>query len=291
MASIESSSLLATIASLKKELLRLEEQVVAAGGAVSFSAEPVKTKKAKKERDPDAPPPKENPYFAFLNGRLRPLLKEARADLPGTVPVAFAKHLLDVAESMALPKSSVYDMESSAILESFEAWAADPEHLKAPPRKPKADGESSETGSVSGSETPKARKKPAPMTEEQKVAKAAKAAATREANKAKKAAEAAAAEPAAAPAEPPAEPAAEAAGSASLKPEPKKTFAKKTVAKPTYTLEQLQDFEEKEIDGETYGVNPRGDVVDGEGGYAGHWDGKALNKAAPKPADWEKIIG
>lgn len=279
MASIESSSLLATIASLKKELLRLEEQVVAAGGTVSFSAESVKTKKAKKERDPDAPPPKENPYFAFLNGRLRPLLKEARADLPGTVPVAFAKHLLDSLAEGA-PKTDVYDMESAAIIEAFEAWAADPEHLRAPPRKPK--DESSDAGSVaSGSSAPKERKKPAPMTEEAKAAKAAKAAATREANKAKKAAETAAA-PAAADAAPAEAPKAEA---------PKKVFAKKAVSKPSYTLEQLQDFEEKEIDGETYGVNPRGDVVDGEGGYAGNWDGKVLNKAAPKPADWEKIMG
>jgi hypothetical protein len=282
MASIESSSLLATIASLKKELLRLEEQVVAAGGAVSFSAEP-KTKKAKKERDPDAPPPKENPYFAFLNGRLRPLLKEARADLPGTVPVAFAKHLLD-SLAVGAPKTDVYDMESAAIIEEFEAWAADPEHLKAPPRKPKADGEASDTGSVASE--PKERKKPAPMSEEQKAAKAAKAKATREANKAAKAADAVPAEPAAEPAAPAAE-----APKAEPKAEPKKTFAKKAVAKPSYTLEQLQDFEEKEINGETYGVNPRGDTVDNEGGYVGNWDGKALNKAAPKPADWEKIMG
>lgn len=302
MASIDSASLMTTIAALKKELARLEEQVSAAGGTVSFSAETKgKTKKVKKERDPDAPPPKENPYFSFLNGRLRPLLKEARADMPGTVPVAFAKHLLDsLAEGAS--KTEVYEMESSSILEAFEAWAADPEHLKAPARKAKDSG--SESGSVagdSGSEAPKERKKRGPMSDEAKAAMKAKREATLAKKKAEAEPEAAAPEPKAAAPEPKAaapepkaaapEPEAAAPEPKAAEPEPKakKTIAKKVVKKE-FTLEQLQDFDEKEIEGETYGVNPRGDVVDGDGAFVGHWDGAVLNTKAPKPADWDKIL-
>ena len=140
----------------------------------------------------------------------------------------------------------------------------------------------------SAAKEPKERKKPAPLTEEQKAAKAAKAKATREANKAKAAAEPKEAEAVAESAPSAAD---EAPKPAEKVAEPKKAFAKKTVAaKPAYTLEQLQDFNEQDIDGETYGVNVRGDVVDGEGAYVGNWNGTVLTKGAP-PADREKVIG
>ncbi|NBV34290.1 MAG: hypothetical protein EBR81_11030 [Proteobacteria bacterium] len=60
-------------------------------------------------------------------------------------------------------------------------------------------------------------------------------------------------------------------------------------AKKSYTLEQLQDFGELEHEGVEYGANARGDVVNTDGAYVGHWDGKKLTKG-DKPADWAKVM-
>jgi len=151
----------------------------------------------------------------------------------------------------------------------------------------------SDVGSVvSGSDnsgTKKERKKAAPKTEEEKAAINAKRAATREKNKAA----AGSSDEAAAPVEVApvvaapvvAAPVAAAAGKAGAKP---KTAKPKAV---TYTKEQLSEFEPTTIDGSEYGVNVRGDMVNGDGEYAGHWDSskKKRNGKATKPADWEEI--
>jgi hypothetical protein len=64
---------------------------------------------------------------------------------------------------------------------------------------------------------------------------------------------------------------------------------KKAVVAPTFTIEQLKDFDSATINGEDYGRNVRGDVCSAEdGAYVGHWDGKKLVKGAA-PADWEQI--
>ena len=64
----------------------------------------------------------------------------------------------------------------------------------------------------------------------------------------------------------------------------------KQTKKTTYTLEQLQDFGELEHEGGEYGVNARGDVVDGDGNYVGYWNGKTIEKKDKKPADWSKVM-
>ena len=80
-------------------------------------------------------------------------------------------------------------------------------------------------------------------------------------------------------------------------PPPAKAFGKKvvgaTAAKPAYTLEQLSDFTPKDVEGEECGVNCRGDVVDGDGNYIGHWNSKTsvLSRSSARPADWDAILG
>ena len=58
-----------------------------------------------------------------------------------------------------------------------------------------------------------------------------------------------------------------------------------------YTKEQLSEFTPIEIEGSEYGVNVRGDMVNGDGEYAGHWNSstKKRNGKAAAPADWDEI--
>jgi len=55
-----------------------------------------------------------------------------------------------------------------------------------------------------------------------------------------------------------------------------------------YTLDQLQDFWPIEIEGEEYGLNVRGDLVNGDGEYIGQWDGKKIIRNK-RPADWTLV--
>ena len=66
-------------------------------------------------------------------------------------------------------------------------------------------------------------------------------------------------------------------------------LAKKIVS---YTIDELQDFSEMIINGIEYGINVRGDVVDTDGNFIGHYDEKAkkLLKGVVRPADWNKVM-
>ena len=72
--------------------------------------------------------------------------------------------------------------------------------------------------------------------------------------------------------------------------EPKKSSPKvKNVI--TFTMEQLTDFDSKEIDGVEYGINKRGDVMDTDKKFMGSYNSKknTINTKAKKPSDWESI--
>ena len=251
MSTIDMSSVMETISSLENQLTQLR----------SLLGDAKKTKQ-KRAVNPDAKP---NAWIGFLQ-RINALLKEAKHEGPATIGVLFAKHLKDSREG-------AYDMDTTMILEAFEAWAT-PEQIAHAKSLKRAKKDSSAASSVASeaeeaSDAPasvekKERKKREPMTEEAKAARKEKMAA-------KKAAAAPAAPAAAAPIAPGA---------------PKKAFAKK---KMTYTMEQLKDFDEFEHEGETYGRNIRGDVVNGEGAYAGNWNGSEIVEGAP-PADWETVM-
>jgi hypothetical protein len=263
MASFDSSAVLATIATLEKELARLKGQLGVGDGKVAKPA------KVKRERNPDAKP---NPWIEFVK-RLHSALKDVEYDGPATVVTLFGKAMKEL-------YPDAYSLNEEALRAEFKHWLT-PERLehakslkrgskKAEPEKAETEESSASAAESADEEKPKERTKRAPMSEEAKAAMAAKRAATKAAK---------AAGGAGAPAEPAAEPAAE---------KPKK--GKKAEKEAVYTLEQLQDWEELTWEGAEYGRNVRGDVIDGEGNFAGHWDGKALNRAAPKPADWDTIM-
>ena len=60
----------------------------------------------------------------------------------------------------------------------------------------------------------------------------------------------------------------------------------------SYTVEQLQDFDSHIIGGIEYGVNVRGDVVDIDGKFVGHYnyETKKLTKGTVRPSDWNSVI-
>ena len=286
------STMLEAIASMEKELARMK----AALGVEGVSL-PSKPKKAKKERDPDAPKREPNVWIRFtqrVDAALKAAAEAAKAagdeekakryGGPAVIAKQFASHLKD---------QKAYDAwTEEEMVTAFDGWTR-PEVSKTKAKAASAAASEAssvagdDSGSVAGSEKPAAAEKPKRViSEEQK----AKMAAGRAAAKAKRDAE-----KAAAAAEPAAEPAAAAAEKPAEKPAAKPAaFKPKAVAKPaekTFTLEELTDFEPVEHEGEDFGVNKRGDVVDGDGNFIGRYNAekKALDKSAAKPADWEAI--
>lgn len=285
MASIDTAALLKTISALENQLTALKGQL---GGDLGSAVKPAKKKRAV---NPDAKP---NPWIEFLK-RVQPIVKESKVEGPATIGVLFAK-------SLKANQENAYEMEAGAIADAFVAWATPEniEHAKSlkKAKKSKEDG-ASDSGSVadkSGADASAADSddgaKEAPpekpkrvLSDEQK----AKMKAGREAAKAKKAAaaegEAVAAEGEAVAAE----------SAPTEKPEaPKKMEPKKVTKKAaTYTKEQLSDWNTLTFEDEEFGinvrrgVNVRGDVINSDGDYVGHWDGKALDRSAAKPADWD----
>lgn len=264
MASFDSSAALATIATLEKELARLKGMLGVGDGKVPKS-------KVKRERNPDAKP---NPWIEFVK-RLHSALKDEKYDGPATVVTLFGKAMKDL-------YPDAYSLDEEMLRTEFRGWLT-PERLeharslkrgskapaeeKAAEEKPAAEsGESA--AEASEPEEKKERKKRAPMTEEAKAAMAAKRAATKALSAAAKA-----------------------AGGGSEKPSEVASAEKPKKAKaPTYTVAQLTDWEELTWEGEEFGRNIRGDVIDGEGNFVGHWDGKGLDRSAPKPADWDTVM-
>lgn len=253
MASFDSSAVLATIATLEKELARLKGQLGVSDGKAPKPA------KVKRERNPDAKP---NPWIEFVK-RLHSALKDVEYDGPATVVTLFGKAMKD-------EHADAYSMDEEALRASFTTWLTPErlEHARSLKRGSKASGVNaeekavsaeSESGAESGAEPEekKERKKRAPMTDEAKAAMAAKRAATKALSAAAKA-----------------------AGGGDEKPKKDKA----------YTVAQLTDWEEMTWEGADFGRNIRGDVIDGDGNFVGRWDGKTLDRTAPKPADWDAIM-
>ena len=170
----------------------------------------------------------------------------------------------------------------SEVLEAFESWER-PVHeprAKKSPATSAAASDASDGASEAGS-AKKERKKPAPKSDEEKAAIAAKRAATIASKKAAAPVAEVIVAPVAVP-EPVAAPAPE--------PVAKKAISKKAAAK-TYTMEQLTNFEPITIGDEEFGVNERGDVIDGDGAFIGVYDAakKAINRNAKVPTDWADV--
>jgi hypothetical protein len=255
-----SAAILKTIATLETQLNELKSSI--AGGA------PMTPVKTKKEKDPDAPKKPANVWIVFTQ-RVGNLLKDAasadesRADHfkgPATMVKEFC--------SMLKGQKPYEAWADDEVLEAFEAWERPVHAKKSASTTPADSAASSDTGSVAGEK--KERKKATPKTPEEKAAISAKRAATIAAKKIAEAAPAMAVEEVA-PA-----------------PAAKKVF-KKSV--PAFTIEQLADFSAMTIDGAEFGVNPRGDVIDGDMDFVGHYNAetKVLDRNAAQPADWSAI--
>ena len=277
---MSSAALLAMIASMESQLNEMK---------IALGSEPTKQKRAKKEKDPNAPPKEGNVWIKFTQ-RVSALLKAAEIDT-GAAPVSkqFASALKD--------QKPYGDWTDEEIVAAWPSWTPPAESKMEAKRKLSASsGDESDKSSVKSA---KEKKAPKPRTDEQKAATAAKRAATKAA-KATAEPVAEAEEPAEAeakasePAEPvpkASEPVAKASEPVAKASEPAAKGAKapKPSPKKSYKLEQLQDFGELEHEGVEYGVNARGDVVDTDGAYVGNWDGKKIVKG-DKPADWAKVM-
>ena len=257
-----------------KKIESLEAQLAELKAAISSGA-PITPVKTKKEKDPNAPKKPANDWIVFTQ-RVGNLLKAAGVADPSraehfTGPATMVKSFSSMLKGQK-PYASWSDDE---VLEAFESWERPVQATRAKKSadsSPASSAPASDTGSVTSEK--KERKKPAPKSDEEKAIIAAKRAATIAAKKLVAAGEVAVeAAPVAAPA-----PA-------------KKVFKKAAPAAPAFTLEQLTDFIATPIDGEEFGINARGDVIDGSMEFAGHYDAekKVLDRSAPAPADWAAI--
>jgi hypothetical protein len=277
VSNIDAAEILAAIGKLETDLAKMKVALGATGVVV-----PKARKSAKAAPAADGEKKAPNAWIVFTQKVDGALKAASIATGAATVGKQFASSLKDI--------KPYAEWTDEAIVAAWPTW-------EKPAPKPKAAAASSasesEEGASAAAAPKKERKKRAPMTAEAKAAAKLK----RDAKKAAAAGGAVTAsaseesEEEDAPSQPPAPPAA--APPAPAEP-PVKAFAKKVVgaAKPAFTLEQLADFTPTDIDGAENGVNCRGDVVDGDGNYLGHWNSKTkvLSRGGAPPADWQAIL-
>jgi hypothetical protein len=274
VSNIDAAEILAAIGKLETDLAKMKVALGATGVVVP------KARKSAKAPAADGEKKAPNAWIVFTQKVDGALKAASIATGAATVGKQFASSLKDI--------KPYAEWTNEAIVAAWPTW-------EKPAPKPKASASSaseSEEGGGAPAAPKKERKKRAPMTAEQKAAAkvkrdAKKAAAAGGGGAPASASEdedddaSVAPEPASSPPVPPAEP-------------PAKAFAKKVVgaAKPAFSLEQLADFTPKDIEGAEYGVNCRGDVVDGDGNYLGQWNSKTkvLSRSGSAPADWQTIL-
>jgi hypothetical protein len=288
--------MLALIGSLETQLATLKIALGATG--VTVPAKP-RSKSAKPADGAPKAPKAPNAWIVF-SSKVSEVLKAASiATGAATVSKQFASSLKDI--------KPYAEWTDEAIVEAWSTWEKPEQSKSGKAKAESAAASASESGSESAAEggaaaaapAPKARK---PQSEETKKAAAAKRAATKAAKAAAAAAGGAPSAPSSADASADASEAEEEAVTAAVTaavpapipaapPSPPKSTAKKVGAK-AYTIGQLADFEDEVvIEGENYGRNIRGDMVDSDFNFVGRWDAKSkkLDRSAAKPADWEAI--
>lgn len=114
------------IAVLKAEVELLKARVDALEGSRSESpAAPVKVKKAKKERDPNAPKKEANSWIKFTS-RVNDILKANEGKLPGAEQKQFASSLKDKLivdlGKQKLTEEDYASISEEAILEARQSW-------------------------------------------------------------------------------------------------------------------------------------------------------------------------
>jgi len=230
-------------------------------------------KRAKKEKNPDAPKRAPSDYIVFSSKTVGPLIRESEAALDksektkvGTI-TQFAGHLWGQKHEGWTPESIMAEWEN------FTPPSVSKQTLEG-----KSKSSRSSTGSAEKSEpeadAPDAGKKTRkPQSEETKKAAAAKRAATLAAMKA-----ATASEPA---------PAEEAAPAAPAPPKAKLQLKPKAKAAEPKTVDLKLD--PWTHDGTDYLKNERNDVVSIDGEWVGRWNGTEIDESVPEPADFETL--
>ena len=239
-------------------------------------------KKEKKEKDPDAPKKEPNDWIVFTQ-RARKAL-ETGGLKPGFAVQQYCSSLKE-----ALPMLSVTDangkekqvpnyasISDEEILARFKSWTA-PEQSNAAAKR--ADKISPDLPAPA----PAAAEKPKKQWSEAAKASAAE---KRALTKAAKVAGAAPATAWGSPNKDDAKPAD--AKSADAKPAAAKPAAKSPAAKPAEA--DFTEFTNIKIGGKDYLVNCRGDLMDADYEWVGHYDAKTkkIDKSAKKPADLEE---
>lgn len=262
-AAIDQTAALASIAMLEADLARLK----AAFGGLSLAPA-----KAKGSNPTGVVPTALKAYITFC-GRVTTLFKDtiaAAKEAGDEERVAAMACSVTVNKQFCsfLKGQHAYDeWEDDAILEAWSTWTPPEKSKMALEKEAKAaSAEASDASSATETKPKSGKGARGPMSEEAK----AKMLAARAATVAAKAATAAPAAAATAP----------------------KAAPKPKVAK-TYTMAELQDFSPLSIEGEEYGVNKRGDVVNDDAGFVGHYNTatRKLNRDAPEPEDWLEVAG
>jgi hypothetical protein len=250
---------------------------LAAKSGVSINTVASKSaKKEKKEKDPDAPKKEPNDWINFCSrgrkaleaGGLKPgfAVQQYCSSLKETLP------MLTVTDANGKEKqvpnyASISDEE---ILARFKSWTA-PEQSNAAAKRASPSAAERASPSAAAAAGAPAEKPKKQWSEAAKASAAEKRALT-------KAAKVAGAAPASAWASP-------------NKDEPKAVAAKPADAKPAAVEEaDFTEFTPIKIGGKDYLVNCRGDLMDADYEWVGHYDAKSkkINKAAKKPADLEE---
>jgi len=242
---MSSAKMLEMISSMETQLALMKATL----GVEVTAVAPVKAKKVKKEKDPNAPKKEANVWIKFTQ-RVSTLLKQAEINT-GAAPVS--KQFAAALKGM----KPYEEWADSEIVATWATWKKPAESKMVTKRKLSASSAEEAVAEPAApvESTPKKERKP--MTEETKKAAAEKRAATKSAK---------------ADSTPPNAPGA-----------PKKAKAPKF-----YTVQQLRDFDPFDYEGENYAVNVRGDVVDDDSNYVGFWDGATLTRRPP-PEDWVEI--
>jgi hypothetical protein len=144
---IDNTALLAALNQIEKTVAQMKEALGASGESKPFTT----PKKAKKEKDPDAPKKEANPWIKFTQ-RVSNLLKEAKIETgPATVSKQFASALKD--------QKAYEEWTDEAILAAWPTWEKPTESKMAKKKSATSGGETSADEAVA-TEEPKAKKEP-----------------------------------------------------------------------------------------------------------------------------------
>ena len=257
---------------------------LAAKSGVSISASSAaggKVKKAKKEKDPNAPKKEANDWINFTQ-RARKALLAAGHELKGFVGQQYCAVLKEKLPVKSITDSAGkskdvpdYDSISDAeIVSRFKSWTP-PEQSKAAAAKASSStGSSPVEAPAAAAPAPAAEKPKRQWSDEAKV----KAAEKRAATKAAKASGPPAAE-AAAPA------------TAWASPQKQSSSASNAAAAPasqSAETDDITEFEPVKIGGVSYLKNCRGDILNEEYDWVGRLKDGKINKLFPKPADLDE---